>query len=181
MLARRGAGVSWALWLASSLAWAAACGRAKAPAERGPAVPATVDLLADPAGWQGSGWRFESPDGGPEGLSVHACCTGGGVFNRALPVATGGQAVRIRYANTECDHLVSAAIQLHDETGDAAPWDRWHSLTEVVLDGPSGTKDLTFALDAQPPAGTRLTLTLFTHGGLRCCGRTRISGAVLLP
>jgi hypothetical protein len=89
--------------------------------------------------------------------------------------------VQIRYANTDCEHLAVAAIQLHDEVGDAASWDRWHDLTDVVLDGPSGTKELTFALDATPAPGTRLFLALFTRNGLRCCGETRISGVVLSP
>jgi hypothetical protein len=53
-------------------------------------------------------------------------------------------------------------------------------VTEVVLDGPSGTKELTFSLDAPPPPGTRLYLTLTTNGGLRCCGETRVASAVLL-
>jgi hypothetical protein len=166
-----------------AICWALACQRA-APPEPPPTAAAaleTLDLLADRTSWQGSGWHFQPADAGPPLLRVSACCTGGGPFDRPLPTALGlgPHAVRIAYANTECRHLVAVEIALHEETGDAAPWARWHSLANAQLDGVSGTSEVPFTLAAQPPPGTRLMLRLFASGGLHCCGETRVASVVL--
>jgi hypothetical protein len=169
----------WALCWA--LCWSLACQRA-APHEPPPPAapgPQAVDLLADRTTWQGSGWRFEAVDGGASVLRVKACCVGGGAFNRPLPAGPGSHVVRIGYDNTECRQIASVEVALHEETGDAAPWKRWHSLADVRLDDAAGTKELAFTLDAPPPPGTRLMLRLYGSGGLRCCGETHVASVVL--